>query len=97
MLDLILVDVPDSLLSVCSINKLLLTLHTTYDVSYLINTIDIVVFMVFYITNLLLHVFVLVAGEDDRVPNDGCKGTPFIPTNKSVKKHNKIVTAEYYI
>lgn len=63
---------PDSLLSVCSINKLLLTLHTTYDVSYLINTTDIVVFMV-------------------------CKGTPFIPTNKSVKKHNKIVTAKDYI
>ena len=32
--------------------------------------------MRFYITNLLLHVFVLVAGEDRqayRVPNDGCK------------------------
>lgn len=27
----------------------------------------------FYITNLLLRVFVLVAGEDDRVPNDSCK------------------------
>ena len=36
-----------------------------------------VVILCFYITNLLLSVFVLVAGEDDRAPKDGCKDMTF--------------------